>query len=105
MLIHLLNILASLFGVCMDTQMWNMVMPVVFHLPKLTYLDMFLGCLALRYILSQEYTTEILWSKHLKELDKNEQLSVKISRLVMFFTGQVIMFFIIMGIMYVYESL
>lgn len=104
-IVIVLTIVATCFGLFMDTQMWNMVMPTVFSFPKLTYLEMFLACLAMRYIFCQEYTVTILWGKYYETLSKEEMFKATLYRFFLFFSGQTFMFFMIKGILYVAQKL
>ena len=78
--------------------MWNMVMPKVFGLPTITYWQMFIGSLAMRFILSQDYTTTILWGRYIGPMTKDEKEAAVLHRYNLYFGGQTLAFILIWGI-------
>lgn len=92
-----LTIVTMLYGLVLDTHMWNMVMPEVFHLPRFGYLEMFVACVVLRFILSGDYTTAILWNNYLKPMDEPQKKNEVYGRALMYLSGQTIQFIIVWG--------
>lgn len=94
----LLHACAVLYGLAIETHMWNMVMPKTFGLPSITYLQMFLGALAVRFILSQDYTTTILWGRYIDPMTKEHKEDAILHRYNLYFGGQTLGFILIWGI-------
>ncbi len=94
----LLTIVTILYGLVLDTHMWNMVMPEVFHLPRLGYAEMFVACVVLRFLLSGDYTTAILWNNYLRPMDETQKKNEVYGRAIMYISGQTIQFIIVWGL-------
>lgn len=94
----LLHVVAMAFGLITETLMWNMVMPKVFGLPTITYWQMFLGSLAVRFIVSQDYTTTILWGRYVGPMTKEHKDEAILYRYNLYFGGQTLAFILIWGI-------
>jgi hypothetical protein len=94
----MLHVLGILYGLVSETLMWNMVMPKVFGLPAVTYWQMFLGSLAVRFIVSQDYTSTILWGKYINPMSKEHKEEAILHRYNLYFGGQTLAFILIWGI-------